>query len=68
MDITEAYESVWKFAPPRKCREMQASGLFHLRTPREQILNIGIFEVYDAATIAEGDVRPRSWPSSCARS
>jgi hypothetical protein len=53
VDIASAYEATWKFAPPRKCREMHAAGLFAPRAPTE--LRLALFEVYTPATIAEGD-------------
>jgi hypothetical protein len=53
VDIAAAYESIWKFTPPRKCREMHAAGLFKSGGKNE--LFFAQFEFYSPATIAEGD-------------
>jgi hypothetical protein len=53
MDIAAAYQKAWSFAPPRKCTEMHAAGLFESRGPHE--LRFAEFEFYSPAMIAEGD-------------
>lgn len=52
--IEAAYERVWQFPAPRRCVEMHAAGLFG-RDPA-RALDLTGFDVYDAETIAEGDV------------
>ncbi|MFO0612272.1 MAG: SMI1/KNR4 family protein [Polyangiaceae bacterium] len=50
MDIASAYQAVWSFTPPRKCREVHAAGL-----AAHGALNLAFFEFYSADEIAEGD-------------
>lgn len=54
LEIGTAYQGAWGFVAPRRCVEMHASGLFG-RDPARALGQLG-FDVYDAETIAEGDV------------
>jgi hypothetical protein len=54
MDIKNAYERLWCYAAPRKCREMHDANLFNPNAPRS--LRLAVFEVYDGDKIAKGDV------------
>lgn len=52
--IADAYQTTWRFTAPRKCREMHEAGVFNPKS--EQYVDLGVFEVYEAASIAKGDV------------